>query len=326
MAYVVISDTISYVFRFEKKPLRNEHRTLSRQFFFVIFLCFILLSVVVNTNPCHSSLPELHDSQIIWVVSHRRSGTHLTMDLISNLIQPPFRIVKTNHIYMVNEDETASDPRFALNCRCLNYMKSTGKVVHAYRDVRDVVVSMYYYYRSFNASRVKNMEQTDFYNNAKGSRDYFIDTWINTTVPWFAQEDVLQLNFSETVSRLENTFDKITEFLGKQRSTNFRADMKYRPRSHPVHQFLGKGDRGYLKEMTESNARDILKTARDLEIKKKRNLEKCTPDSIDSRWSFLNVYRYFPRGFYVGRKGHNIFVPYYCPSALKTSVVVQMNR
>jgi hypothetical protein len=73
----------------------------------------------------------------IFVVSNRRSGTHMTIGMLANNFKPPFRIVKTNHVKAGTE----------IDCLCIEWMRQMGGIVHPFRDVKDMLVSTYYYRR-----------------------------------------------------------------------------------------------------------------------------------------------------------------------------------
>lgn len=90
-----------------------------------------------------------------FIVSHRRSGTHLVMEMLANAFKGPMRIFKTNHI-------RADD---YLGCECLLWMRKLGKIVHAQRDIRDVLVSVFHYRAmlpSFNVDHVRDTRYATF--------------------------------------------------------------------------------------------------------------------------------------------------------------------
>lgn len=303
---------------------------------FVYFCAFGILLQLFFLIPsqfkfARTHFPWFQTSQIptVFIVSNRRSGTHLTMDLLSHIMSPPYRLVKTNHVYLT-ESTTPEDLKAGINCRCFNYMRKTGKIVHAYRDVRDVVISMYYYYRSYNhQGLMKGFKKDDFLKNQKGVRNKVIQTWVNTTVPWFMYDDIFQLEFSDAISGYEHIYDKIALFLGLKLRGKVPVDpRKMTSPSGAVAKMKGKGDHGYKDEMTADIANEILELARSMHNEKRRLFKSCPLSSSkqdDHRDTTL--YGASKGGFWIGGSSqYGLLAPSYCPPVLATSKVLLVSR
>lgn len=269
-------------------------------------LCLCLLLVLLSLHPIARA------PVTVWVVSHRRSGTHLTLDLLSTLLPRPYRLIKTNHIF-----PSSSAHADAVSCGCLAYMRETGHIVHAHRDVRDVVVSMYYYYRTFSPRFMRNISREQYYANKDGVRDRVIGTWVNTTAPWFAEHDVVQIDYADAASGLAHVRERLMRAL-RVRARAWRPENGLENASGVVAKFAGKGAHGYKIELEESVQRDIMQTARSLETQ--RQGQTCQQQRYRN-------WRWRRNGFWVG--GHpkyRLWAPSECPDVLKTSTVVMRAR
>lgn len=141
----------------------------------------------------------------VWVASHRRSGTHMMMDILSQALEGDFSVVKMMHL-SATEDE--------MSCECLRYLKANGRFVHTFRDVRDVLVSVYYYQRKFGAALTKGLSIQQFLRGDRGARDSVLRDWVKTTSSWLAQPDVLSLRYEDTVQGFPHTYNLLSRFTG----------------------------------------------------------------------------------------------------------------
>lgn len=259
----------------------------------------------------------------IYILSHRRSGTHLTMDLLSIILPPPMRIVKTNHVYLTNST-AKQDVEEGINCRCLNFLRRTGKIVHAHRDVRDVVISSFYYYHSFKAGFIKHLNKTQYLNNEDGVRDMIIGKWVNTTVPFFVQPDIFHLYFTDSVSGFAHIHDRIATFFGHDHPMQLEGDpRKMNSASKAVSRHIGKGDHGYKLEMPASTQDEVLQLARALQEEKRKNIVDCPPRTHPVSRAFDAVRDAFRDGFWVGgNKTNGLFAPSYCPKIMERSKIL----
>lgn len=259
----------------------------------------------------------------IYVMSNRRSGTHLTMDLLSHILPPPLRIIKTNHVYLTNSTAKV-DIEEGINCRCLNFLRRTGKLVHAHRDIRDVVISSFYYYHSFRAGFIKNLNKTQYLKNDNGVRDMIIGKWVNTTVPFFVQPDIFQLYFTDSVSGFAHIHDRIAAFFGYDHPMHLDGDpRKMNSTSKVVSKNLGSGDHGYKLEIPTSLQDEILHIARTLQEEKRRYMIECRQRTHPISRMFDAVRDSLQDGFWVGsNETHGVFAPSYCPKIMETSKIV----
>ena len=261
----------------------------------------------------------------VFILSNRRSGTHLTMDILAEILPPPLRLVKTNHVYLTNST-AKDDTEQGLNCRCLNFLRRSGKLIHAHRDVRDVIISSFYYMHSYNASLVRGLTMEQYLANDKGARNYIIAKWVNTTTPFFAQPDILQLYFTDSISGFAHVHDKISAFLGYEHSRTLGIDpRKIKSASSAVFRHRGKGDHGYKLEMSSGLQSGILQIARDMEHWKRDNMVHCPPQT-SQREKMREEWRdRQEESFWVGDdKGHGMLIPAYCPEIMKTGKVVEL--
>ncbi|CDF37329.1 unnamed protein product [Chondrus crispus] len=249
------------------------------------------------------------------------------MDTLAKILPPPLRLVKTNHVYLTNST-TKDDREQGLNCRCLNFLRRAGNLIHAHRDVRDVIISSFYYMHSYNAALVRGLTMEQYLANKNGVRNHIIAKWVNTTTPFFAQPDILHLYFTDTVSGFAHVHDKLSAFLGYDHSKPLRMDpRKLKSASSAVFRTGGKGDHGYKMEMSSGMQSGILQIARDMEHWKRDNMVHCPPHA-----SLLEKMREELRdrledSFWVGdEKGHGMFVPAYCPKIMKTGKVVELHH
>lgn len=295
-----------------------------------IFVFAIQLSSVLRFQPstiATESVSRIPRDKVptVYILSHRRSGTHLTMDLLAHILPHPFRLVKTNHVYLT-ESSLPKDVEEGINCKCLNHLRRTGKMIHVYRDVRDVVTSMYYYYQTFNPSFMKNVSKAEYFDNKNGVRNKVIETWVNTTVPWFMHNDIFQLPFSDAASGFEHIYDKIALFLGHDMRKKMSVDLKKAvSKSGAVAKLTGRGDHGYKDDMSLKIADEVMRVARSMHSAKRQESNVCppslAPENIFHR--FINSFAPFERGFWIGGdKKYGLFVPNYCPAILKGSKVV----
>lgn len=264
--------------------------------------------------------------QTVFVVSHRRSGTHLTMDLLSHIMSPPFRVVKANHAYLTESASSDDLKRGGINCNCFNYMRKTGKIVHAYRDVRDVVTSMYYYYRTYNPGFMKGVTKKEYFQNKGGVRNKVIETWVNTTGPWFMHDDIFQLQFTDAVSGYEYIYDKIALFLGYRMRGKVPSDPRTMSSpSKAVAKLKGRGDHGYKDDMSLEIANEVLAIARSMQNEKRRLIRTCSGSYSGNNFDNRNTTLFGApiHGFWIGgSEKYGLFAPNDCSAILETSQVV----
>jgi len=120
---------------------------------------------------------EVKDLPTIFVVSHRRSGTHATIDWLHNLLkfgagsrELGYNIVKTNHI-VANR---------SLSCECLNWMRSRGKIIHVWRPFVDVLTSYFFYRRKYDRVFRASVRSVEEFSLSQEYFSSFLDTYVRS--------------------------------------------------------------------------------------------------------------------------------------------------
>jgi hypothetical protein len=153
--------------------------------------------------------------QTIFVASHRRSGTHLTIDSIRHNIadvNPAFftleRILPTHHqpCSLASAMQSLESPRVTLvkthalpdlaefQCDPVIYALASGllaraKIVYAIRDGRDVMVSFYEYRRKFDPA-LANVTFADFLRAPIDKGLPPARSWALSVESWLRQPEV----------------------------------------------------------------------------------------------------------------------------------------
>lgn len=188
-------------------------------------------------------------SNHLIVISHRRSGTHLTIDSVWNNIsayknrpfitmdrlnsahrQPislkDFRqelslgptIVKTH--FLPDFNRYIGDPA---TCQFLEEMFASSKKIYIFRDGRDVMISLYFYMQAFD-QEVSEMTFKSFLNTANNFDPTIntfsrIDFWKFHIERWkqsrFSKE-TLFLKYEDWINTYEETFRAVARFLDQE--------------------------------------------------------------------------------------------------------------
>ncbi len=187
----------------------------------------------------------------IVVISHRRSGTHLTMDSIRNNF-PSYRIESRSHKFMtldfitnhykeamISLDEfkkniwdsphiffthTSADVnRFYDNdpqkMAFINKLFDNSKLIYVHRDGRDVMTSLFYYGKKFmpeiadlSFSEFIRMKNNFDFSTYAGTLNR-VEYWKYHVESWLNNNDVLHLCFEDYKSDFEGTINKIANFI-----------------------------------------------------------------------------------------------------------------
>lgn len=294
----------------------------------ILFICLIATRDDVRrhgnlmANYMFPARYSSHHARTVWVLSHRRSGTHLTLDLLSAILSPPYTLIKTNHVVLKNSlapvQRAGNDE---LSCGCLAHMRRHGRLVHAYRDVRDVVVSMYHYQMSYNNPLKKaNITLARYLENEGGFRDSVIEKWVTTTSPLFYEPGIFQLRYTDSVSTMPHTFDSLATFLGQKPRAYPKTTKNIKSPSHAVQRGAGLGEHGFLSVMTEKTATDVLAVAREKELEWRKRGGAACPENADMDYKDNKT-----MSVWVGKNsiGQTLRLPSFCPTTLEGSIVVR---
>lgn len=185
----------------------------------------------------------------IIVGSHRRSGTHLSIDTIVNNFS---QYAKSPHVKDLTLDHLSDhviDKEYPVS-KLIKYLKNNNNVmkthshgryadffkgegvdnqiceifndsrkIYIYRDGRDVMVSMYNYMMKFNKTieslsfsefiRMKNEFDAESYNSTMNRVEY----WAYHINTWREVDDVLWLKYDEFKSNLEEALSKVAKHI-----------------------------------------------------------------------------------------------------------------
>jgi hypothetical protein len=150
----------------------------------------------------------------VFVASHRRSGTHMTMNLLLNHFRTEenaLQVQKLNHLAVDDQ----------LTCSCLMAMLSDDNyIVYAEREFVSVLQSMYYYMRNFKKNPY--FPKTTSLQAFLAMDDLLLDIawmWHHTSHTWRAlakvrPDRVLMVRFEEMHDPTSAQMDAISSFLG----------------------------------------------------------------------------------------------------------------
>jgi hypothetical protein len=215
-----------------------------------------------NNKTCVRVEPAEDPVPMIVVMSNRRSGTHLTMDMLHNVFLADKLVYKANHVSADSGSLTTS-----LGCTCRNWLFKRAKIVHVHRNLLDVVISYFYYRRAYARNWVrKNKDVEEHWDRYSHGLDNMlfqtIETWVKTVHSYFTQPGVFHLRFEDLVQRDPGMIQKLSEFLGMKSVSGkaFRKN-KWRAVSHPVQKGKGKGAKGFVELMDERAKQLVIDTA-----------------------------------------------------------------
>ncbi|CAN2045681.1 O-methyltransferase [Candidatus Magnetomoraceae bacterium gMMP-13] len=192
---------------------------------------------------------KMDNLQHVIVASHRRSGTHLTIDSIINNFfifsqNPDINKVTLDHLLTQGKQHQSIAEIQAQICHSpcilkthshgnienffskselknfINKLFSNSKIIYVHRDGRDVLTSLYYYMHNFN-EKIKNIPFSEF---IRMPNDFNEDTyegelnrveyWQFHVRSWLEKKDILFLSFDDFHKDLHNTLIKISRFIG----------------------------------------------------------------------------------------------------------------
>jgi hypothetical protein len=179
-------------------------------FVFMLFIYICIYSAQLQYNNRNINAPDLTELLKSWeprneklgtainvfIFSHRRSGTHLTI----NMLRYGFsgvRVWKMNHASCGN-------------CTLVDTLIRNGKVIHASRDPKQVAASMHNY-----TNVLRSMEGKSNINFS----EYMIssqlgESWQRYVGTCQSNAHILQLDFDTTINMLGATLQRVSAFLG----------------------------------------------------------------------------------------------------------------
>jgi len=180
-------------------------------------------------------------NKVILIVSHRRSGTHLTIDALCNnseyfnkryltldrifdghpskislddLLQniKNYSIIKTHLNYTFNtrikigEISNLNDQMDYNKREFLDNLISKSKIIYVYRDGRDVMVSLYHYIKE-----LKDLDYNlDFFSHLQKQLPY----WVKHIKSWINVENILKVSFEDFAFSYNETLEKCFNYIG----------------------------------------------------------------------------------------------------------------
>lgn len=183
--------------------------------------------------------------QNIVVISHRRSGTHLTIDAIRNNFSPYKKSKYINIDLLLNNNGPKEQLSFdsikaALNrggmivkthaepdigsyfgplpkneIEFIEELFNSSKKIYVLRDGRDVMVSFYEYMKTYNEV-VRTQSFKEFLRSDKR-----INYWQNHVQGWRhsrSSEDILWLNYEDWIREYDKTLDRLSRFITMPRA------------------------------------------------------------------------------------------------------------
>ncbi len=194
--------------------------------------------------------------QNVLVVSHRRSGTHLTIDSIRNnfkaLRESPYVTLETldsahpDHLSVTEFRQAISDHRCVIKAhylpevseylspeqaRCAKDVFQESKQIYVVRNGLDVLASLYEFRRGHDPA-VGEMSFSQFirepsFDRKAGTFDkvaywaHHVQSWLNST----KADQMLVLRFEQWVNDYPATIKKVAQFVGLSKDW-FRTDVR----------------------------------------------------------------------------------------------------
>ena len=164
------------------------------------------------------------------------------MDMLHNSFNGPMMIIKTNHVKATTR----------LGCECIRWMQRMGGIMHPYRNVKDVLVSTFYYRQGKHGESdpwLKKDKRT-FSEFLRRSGGEVIEEWRQTNYGWQQQPGVVWVYFTDNVDdarreayvlpRLAQAFNLTLKGTPETRMRQF-----WKLRSKVVMPMAGKGEQGW---------------------------------------------------------------------------------
>jgi hypothetical protein len=181
----------------------------------------------------------------IVIISHPRSGTHLTIDLLrkqfKECVSYKWPLEPQHYLYLSIEGFLEKNPRRRMREETalkivrrpkrpiiklhtyswkllhekypewMRWIDERGKIIYVNRDVRAVLASFYSYARTF--SKTADVPITEFIRQSFCGRRSRPVYWQEMQEHWGRKDGILQLDFDEVVKNTEETLNKTGQFL-----------------------------------------------------------------------------------------------------------------
>eukprot|EP00184_Porphyridium_aerugineum_P003780 CAMPEP_0184698874 /NCGR_PEP_ID=MMETSP0313-20130426/5329_1 /TAXON_ID=2792 /ORGANISM="Porphyridium aerugineum, Strain SAG 1380-2" /LENGTH=865 /DNA_ID=CAMNT_0027157869 /DNA_START=357 /DNA_END=2951 /DNA_ORIENTATION=+ len=173
--------------------------------------------------------------QVFFVFSHRRSGTHATVEFLQEQFQTRAKIFKIN-------DHSPAD--HYMGCDALAWYRRYGRIIYVYRDPADTLVSMWHYLKNYAFDSHQMVNLTDYIRERNlfslgmcPSMEYKFQCLRKPAAKdsllrklnrvqylryhresWARYPDVFLLNFKDLMSSPGAVLSKIEEFFGVERT------------------------------------------------------------------------------------------------------------
>lgn len=127
----------------------------------------------------------------VVIVSNIQSGAHTALDTIYNMFQGDVNVILASDIAAVNQE---------IDCECMRWLKENAKLVHARRNVLEVVLSVFEDKRNRDTAFRDSVSWREYLDSDQV--EIVVDRWVKVARSWFLQDNVVDLDFSSLV-RLE---------------------------------------------------------------------------------------------------------------------------
>jgi len=172
----------------------------------------------------------------IYVASHRRSGTHLTLDSLVNNF-PALAGGFENFDDAGNLPNTALYKTHAHAEWGIQNFSFPSRVVYVLRDGRDVMVSLYYYSKKHDPSvrglTFQEFLQTDnpYDTNSYEGRMNRVEYWNYHVNSWLDQQhfEAMIVSFDQWKTNSENTLSEVAKFSGYSQNSKINVMVRSKP-------------------------------------------------------------------------------------------------
>jgi len=179
----------------------------------------------------------------IFIISHRRSGTHLLIDSILNNINSKkkydfFNLDKYNKEIKDKEFNSLEqkinngcsiikthtdiniEKYFQKNNKLISVVKKNlneAKIIYIYRDGRDVMNSLYHYISSYSEI-IENISFSEFIKRKttiafSENRITWLEYWVNHVSGWIKEKEILLVKFEDLLMNYDETIKEIFNFI-----------------------------------------------------------------------------------------------------------------